>query len=107
MRDSVPLGRYFDLFKHLCAANVLAAPVVLVLLGLTPAVSGPFDVLVLGAFFASFVLAARGATRALEGAVRPAGWDGRALRRRLALAVACFSAGTVGVASSFVVAFLA
>ena len=105
MRDSVPLGRYFDLFKHLCAANVLAAPVVL--LGLMPVGSGPFDALVLGAFFASFVLAARGATRALEEAVRPAGWDGRALRRRLALAVACFSAGTVGVASSFVVAFLA
>lgn len=106
MRDSVPLERYFDLFKHLCAANVLAAPVVLVLLGLVPVGSGPFDALVLCAFFASFVFAARGAARALDGAVRSAGWDERGLRRKLALAVACFSAGTVAIASSLAVAFL-
>jgi len=107
MRDSVTLERHFDLFEHLCAANVLAAPVVLVLLGLTPGVGGPFDALVLGAFFASFVLAAKGASRAMEALARPEGWDGRALRRRLALAAACFCAGTVGDTLPLVVAFLA
>ena len=64
MRDSVPLGRYFDLFKHQCSANVLATAVILVLLWLAPAVGGFFGALVLGAFFASFVLAAMGAPRA-------------------------------------------
>ncbi len=49
MRDPVPLRRYFDLFKHLCAINVLAAPVGLLLLALVP-MGGPFDVLVLNTF---------------------------------------------------------
>ena len=58
MRDSVPLGRYFDLFKHLCAANVLVAALALVMLPWVTAEGGTFDALVLGLFFASFVLAA-------------------------------------------------
>ena len=107
MRDPVTLGRYFDLFKHLCAANVLAAPAVLLMLSLTPGLGGPPDAFVLGAFFASFVLATKGATRAMEALVRSEGWDERALRRRLALAASCFCAGTVGVTLPLVVAFLA
>lgn len=108
MRDSVPLGRYFDLFKHLCAANVLAAAVALVMLPWVTAGGGPFDAFVLGAFFASFVLAAGGAIRAMEAVTRPQRWDARALRRRLALAASCFFfAGVVGVALPLVVTFSA
>src|SRR5918998_3822242 len=104
MRDSVPLGRYFDLFKHLCAANVLAAAVALVMLPLVTAGGGPFDALVLGAFFASFVLAARGAIRAMEAATRPGRWEARAQRRRLVLAASCLSfAVALGVALPLVV----
>ena len=57
MRDPVALGRCFDLFKHPCAINVLAAPVFLLFLALEPVGGGPFVALVLGAFFASFVFA--------------------------------------------------
>ena len=99
MRDPVPLGRYFDLFKHLCAINVLAAPVVLVLLALGVVGTGSFAALVLVTFFASFVLAAGGMNRAMDGIVRPRDWSERALRRRLALAVGAFVAGTIGVAA--------
>jgi hypothetical protein len=108
MRDSVPLGRYFDLFKHLCAANVLVAALALVMLPWVTAGGGPFDALVLGAVFASFVLAARGAIRAMEAVTRPGRWDARALRRRLVLAASCLSfAVAIGVALPLVVTFSA
>lgn len=99
MRDSVPLGRYFDLFKHLCAANVLAAVVALAMLPWVIAGGGPFDALVLGAFFASFVFAARGAIRAMETVTLPGRWNARALRRRLVFAASCLAfAVAVGIA---------
>ncbi len=66
----------------------------------------PPDAFVLGAFFASFVLAARGATRGWVGVAGPVGGLGGALRRRLALAASCFCAGTVGATLPLVVAFL-
>ncbi len=73
MRDPVALKRYFDLSKHLCAANVLAALVFLLYLGSVG--GGLFAALVLGAFFASFVLAAGGLNRAMDGIVRPPEWN--------------------------------
>ena len=94
MRDPVPLRRYFNLFKHLCAINVLAAPVFLLFFTLKPVGGGLFVALVLG----TFVLAAGGVNRAMDGIVRPVDWSERALRRRLSLAVAAFVAGTIGVA---------
>src|SRR5918997_2907228 len=93
MRDSMPLRRYFDLFKHLCAINVLAAPVFLLFFTLEPVGGGSFVALVLGTFFASFVFAAGGLNHAMDGIVRSLDWNERELRRRLWLSVAAFVAG--------------
>ena len=98
MRDSMPLRKYFDLFKHLCAINVLAAPVFLLFFTLEPVGGGSFVALVLGTFFASFVFAAGGLNHAMDGIVRSYPWNARELRRRLWLSVAAFVAGTIGVA---------
>lgn len=106
MRDPVPLRRYFNLYKHLCAINVLAAPVFLLFYTLEPVGGGLFVALVLGTFFTSFVLAAGGVNRAMDGIVRPTGWNEREFRRRLSLAAAAFVAGTIGVAVPATVLFV-
>ena len=99
MREMTPLRGYFDLCKHLCVVNVIVALASVVLLSWNPSGGGPFGVLVLGAFFASFVFAARGMARAVAVMTYPEGGVEGAPHRWFALAMGSFIAGMVGIAS--------
>ena len=96
---------YFNLFKHLCLVDFLAAAPAVVLLSWDPVGGGPPALLVLGAFFASFVFAARGMTRVMAGIGRPPGWGERSIRILLALAVGSLLVGMAGVTLSAVMLF--
>jgi hypothetical protein len=101
------LQRYFNLFKHLCAVNVVTALAALYLYSRAADSFGLVaPLLVLSMFYASLCFAQRGMNYAIDCIATPVDRSVRTLRRRLALASVALVTGTVSLASSAVVLFV-